>query len=175
MGKDAMLKAYNIADLRELARKRLPKGLFEFIDRGTEDEVSLANNRAIFERSQLDRNVAGMGTTLTAALVEGERVRLAHVGDSRAYLFREGELHRLTEDHTLVHRMVREGEISEAEAETHPHRSILTQVWGPADADHTEYLRVYIRQLRMKLEADPQRPEYILTEPGVGYRFLADE
>jgi len=55
------------------------------------------------------------------------------------------------------------------------HRSILTQVWGPADADHTEYLRVYIRQLRMKLEADPQRPEYILTEPGVGYRFLADE
>ena len=55
------------------------------------------------------------------------------------------------------------------------HRSILTQVWGPADADHTEYVRVYIRQLRRKLEADPERPEYILTEPGVGYRFLADE
>lgn len=55
------------------------------------------------------------------------------------------------------------------------HRSILTNVWGPADADHTEYLRVYIRQLRKKLEADPQRPEFILTEPGVGYRFLADE
>jgi len=87
-------------------------------------------NRSVFERSQLDRNVAGMGTTLTAALVEGERVRLAHVGDSRAYLFREGELHRLTEDHTLVHRMVREGEISEAEAETHPHRSILTRALG---------------------------------------------
>jgi two-component system KDP operon response regulator KdpE len=55
------------------------------------------------------------------------------------------------------------------------HRSILTNVWGSADADHTEYLRVYIRQLRKKLEADPQRPEFILTEPGVGYRFLADE
>lgn len=55
------------------------------------------------------------------------------------------------------------------------HRSILTNVWGPADADHTEYLRVYIRQLRLKLEADPQRPEFIVTEPGVGYRFLADE
>jgi len=55
------------------------------------------------------------------------------------------------------------------------HRSILTQVWGPEDADHTEYLRVYVRQLRKKLEADPERPEYILTEPGVGYRFLADE
>ncbi|HKZ54995.1 MAG TPA: response regulator [Anaerolineales bacterium] len=55
------------------------------------------------------------------------------------------------------------------------HRSILTQVWGPADADHTEYLRVYVRQLRKKLEQDPERPEFILTEPGVGYRFLADE
>jgi two-component system KDP operon response regulator KdpE len=55
------------------------------------------------------------------------------------------------------------------------HQSILTNVWGPADADHTEYLRVYMRQLRKKLEADPERPQYILTEPGIGYRFLADE
>jgi len=55
------------------------------------------------------------------------------------------------------------------------HQSILTNVWGPADADHTEYLRVYMRQLRKKLEADPQRPQYILTEPGIGYRFIADE
>jgi two-component system, OmpR family, KDP operon response regulator KdpE len=55
------------------------------------------------------------------------------------------------------------------------HQSILTHVWGPADADHTEYLRVYMRQLRKKLEADPERPQYILTEPGVGYRFVADE
>lgn len=55
------------------------------------------------------------------------------------------------------------------------HQSILTQVWGPADADHTEYLRVYMRQLRKKLETDPERPQYILTEPGIGYRFIADE
>ncbi|HJR79740.1 MAG TPA: response regulator [Anaerolineales bacterium] len=55
------------------------------------------------------------------------------------------------------------------------HQSILTHVWGPADADHTEYLRVYVRQLRKKLETDPERPQYILTEPGIGYRFLADE
>lgn len=55
------------------------------------------------------------------------------------------------------------------------HQSILTHVWGPADADHTEYLRVYMRQLRRKLEIDPERPQYILTEPGVGYRFIADE
>jgi two-component system KDP operon response regulator KdpE len=55
------------------------------------------------------------------------------------------------------------------------HQSILTHVWDPADADHIEYLRVYMRQLRKKLEADPERPQYILTEPGIGYRFIADE
>jgi len=55
------------------------------------------------------------------------------------------------------------------------HQSILTHVWGPEDADHTEYLRVYMRQLRKKLELDPERPQYILTEPGIGYRFIADE
>lgn len=54
------------------------------------------------------------------------------------------------------------------------HQSILTHVWDPADADHTEYLRVYIRQLRKKLEEDPEHPQYLITEPGVGYRFLAD-
>jgi two-component system, OmpR family, KDP operon response regulator KdpE len=54
------------------------------------------------------------------------------------------------------------------------HQSILTHVWGPEDANHTEYLRVYMRQLRKKLEDDPERPQYILTEPGIGYRFMAD-
>jgi two-component system, OmpR family, KDP operon response regulator KdpE len=55
------------------------------------------------------------------------------------------------------------------------HQSILSHVWGPADADHTEYLRVYMRQLRKKLEDDPERPKHILTESGIGYRFIADE
>ena len=55
------------------------------------------------------------------------------------------------------------------------HQSILTHVWGPADADHTEYLRVYMRQLRKKLESDPDRPQYLLTEPGIGYRFIAGD
>ena len=87
-------------------------------------------NRVVFERSLFDRAVAGMGTTLTVAVVEGTRVRLAHVGDSRAYLLRQGEMRQLTEDHTLVHRMVVEGEITEQEAEVHPHRSVLTRALG---------------------------------------------
>jgi protein phosphatase len=103
--------------------------LFERREGSLAEQVREAN-RAVFERSQRDRSVAGMGTTLTAALVDGDRVHLAHVGDSRAYLFRDGVLTMLTEDHTLVHRMVMEGEITEAEAETHPHRSILTRALG---------------------------------------------
>jgi len=55
------------------------------------------------------------------------------------------------------------------------HRGLLTSVWGPTEADHVEYLRVYVRQLRKKLEPDPERPQFVLTEPGVGYRFLADD
>ena len=55
------------------------------------------------------------------------------------------------------------------------HQMILASVWDPADRDHVEYLRVYIRQLRKKLEDDPDQPQYILTEPGVGYRFISDE
>ncbi len=55
------------------------------------------------------------------------------------------------------------------------HQSILAHVWDPADADHTEYLRVYMRQLRKKLETDPENPQIILTEPGIGYRFIADD
>ena len=55
------------------------------------------------------------------------------------------------------------------------HRSILTNVWDAADADHVEYLRVFIRQLRKKLEDDPEAPQYILNEPGIGYRFIAGD
>jgi two-component system, OmpR family, KDP operon response regulator KdpE len=55
------------------------------------------------------------------------------------------------------------------------HQSILTKVWGGADADHVEYLRVYIAGLRRKLESNPDEPQHILTEPGVGYRFYTGE
>lgn len=54
------------------------------------------------------------------------------------------------------------------------HRAILTAVWGPEYAEHVEYLRVYMRQLRKKLEADPEHPEILTTEPGIGYRFITD-
>jgi two-component system KDP operon response regulator KdpE len=55
------------------------------------------------------------------------------------------------------------------------HRQILTEVWGPSHAEQTHYLRIYVKQLRDKLEDDPVQPRYLLTETGVGYRLVADE
>ena len=93
------------------------------------DQVREAN-RAVFARSSEDLKVAGMGTTLTAALVEGDGLHLAHVGDSRAYLLRAGSLRQLTDDHTLVNRMVKAGEITREEAAVHPHRNVVTRALG---------------------------------------------
>ena len=93
------------------------------------DQVQAAN-RAVFERAGADRNLAGMGTTLTAAVIEGGLAHLVHVGDSRAYLLRAGALRQLTDDHTLVNRMVKAGEITSAEAEVHPHRNVLVRALG---------------------------------------------
>jgi len=95
-----------------------------------EERVRAANQR-IHEVSQEDRALNGMGTTLTAAYLDGDELALAHVGDSRAYLLRDGELSRLTRDHTLVEELVRRGELTEQEAAEHPQRSIITRALGP--------------------------------------------
>lgn len=88
-------------------------------------------NTEIYERAQSDADLGGMGTTLTAAFVDGERISLAHVGDSRAYRFRDGALERLTEDHSLVEELIRQGRLTAEEAEEHPQRSIITRALGP--------------------------------------------
>ena len=72
-----------------------------------------------------------MGTTLTAALVDGDEVAIAHVGDSRAYVYRDGELRLLTTDHSLVEELRRQGRLTEEQAEDHPQRSIITRALGP--------------------------------------------
>jgi protein phosphatase len=88
-------------------------------------------NREIFDLASTQRDRAGMGTTLTAAYLDGSELVIAHVGDSRAYLFREGSLTRLTQDHSLVDELVRRGKLSEEEAAEHPQRSIITRALGP--------------------------------------------
>lgn len=80
-----------------------------------------------------DPQLEGMGTTLTALLWTGQRLGLVHVGDSRAYLLRDGVLTQITQDHTWVQRLVDEGRITEEEATTHPQRSLLMRALGSGD------------------------------------------
>ena len=91
--------------------------------------VSRAND-AIWEKARSDPALRGMGTTCTLLMVDGDVAHIAHVGDSRAYLLRDGLFRQLTEDHTLVERMVREGRLSAEEAANHPQRSIITRALG---------------------------------------------
>jgi PPM family protein phosphatase len=92
--------------------------------------VREANTR-IYERARSEQQLAGMGTTLTAAYIVDAHIAIAHVGDSRAYLYRDGSLTRLTRDHSLVEELVLEGKLTEEQAAEHPQRSIITRALGP--------------------------------------------
>lgn len=87
-------------------------------------------NHAVWDAARGDPDLAGMGTTAVALLVEDARAALAHVGDSRAYLLRAGALRQLTHDHSLVAELVRRHELSESAARAHPHRHVLTRALG---------------------------------------------
>jgi protein phosphatase len=93
-------------------------------------EVVREANRVVFRKAAQDPGLAGMGTTLTAVVADDDGLHLAHVGDSRAYLVRDGRLKQLTKDHTVVQKLVDEGRLTEIEAGMHPQRSILTNALG---------------------------------------------
>jgi protein phosphatase len=99
-------------------------------DPGRLESLIKEANSAIWEKAQAEPSLQGMGTTCTLILVDDSQVHIGHVGDSRAYLFRDGELSQVTEDHTLVARMVKEGRLQPEEAERHPQRSIITRTLG---------------------------------------------
>ena len=94
-------------------------------------ELARAANARIHELSHSNAEQAGMGTTLTAAYVGEEEIAIAHVGDSRAYCMRDGELVRLTDDHSLVDELMRQGRLTPEEAVEHPQRSVITRALGP--------------------------------------------
>ncbi len=102
-------------------------------------------NAAIRRMARDDPDKSGMGTTFTAAMLEDGRLDVVHVGDSRAYLWRDGKLRQLTEDHSVVAELVKRGSISPEDAEHHPHRNVITRALG-AEAEvvvdsFSEYLR----------------------------------
>jgi PPM family protein phosphatase len=89
-------------------------------------------NRRVYARANEDTEAAGMGTTMTVALVDDERSRVTfgHVGDSRAYRVRDDQLEQLTDDHSLVGELIRSGKLTREEAEVHPQRSVITRALG---------------------------------------------
>ncbi len=96
-------------------------------------EIFQSANSEIHALAEKDSSRAGMGTTLTTAIVRGDDVSIAHVGDSRAYVLRDGELKQLTKDHSLVEELRRQGRLTDEQAEEHPQRSIITRALGPED------------------------------------------
>ncbi|HEY5610120.1 MAG TPA: Stp1/IreP family PP2C-type Ser/Thr phosphatase [Thermoanaerobaculia bacterium] len=136
----------------EIASKIAAETISEFIDQTKEDDgtwphaydehykrstnrlmaaLKVANTR-VLEAMRKDARLRGMGTTVVATLIEGETASVAHVGDSRAYLIRNSQMSRLTNDHSWVYEQVQAGMLTEAEAERHPLRNVITRALGGA-------------------------------------------
>jgi PPM family protein phosphatase len=122
------------AQAGELASRLAADALLEDDAAGTAEERVAAlvqeANRRVYQRSSEDAAVSGMGTTVTVALVDEGDVVLGHVGDSRAYRLHDGRLEQLTQDHSLVAELMRDGKLSPEEAEQHPQRSVITRALG---------------------------------------------
>jgi serine/threonine protein phosphatase PrpC len=104
-------------------------------DAGTElaDEIQTANS-LLSELVSTNPQLAGMGTTVTALLLHGDKLELAHIGDSRAYRLKNGVFEQITTDHTFVQRLIDEGRLRPEEADVHPHKNVLMRVLGDVDA-----------------------------------------
>jgi PPM family protein phosphatase len=131
----------------ELAVRQFEGGLPDGQDPGEALAALIQEaNARIHEQARSDAQHAGMGTTTTAAYLSGDTVVVAHVGDSRCYLLRDGDLIRLTRDHSLVGELVARGKLTEEQAESHPQRSVITRALGPEAS------------VEVDVEAFPARP-----------------
>lgn len=118
------------------------------------DRAIRAANDAVI-RTAMERDLYGMGTTLTALLFRGRTAVISHVGDTRAYQLRNGVLKQLTNDHTLVSILIRSGVITEEEAWTHPDRNVITRAVGVQGSVEPETLEVRVpRAARLLLSSD---------------------
>jgi serine/threonine protein phosphatase PrpC len=107
--------------------------------------LRLANTR-VLEAMRKDARLRGMGTTVVASLIDGDLASIAHVGDSRAYLIREGQMSRITNDHSWVFEQVQAGMLTEAEAEKHPLRNVITRALGGALTVNPEASEYQVRE-----------------------------
>lgn len=103
-------------------------------------------NRAVYAESLKDPTHRGMGTTAVCALVRQGRVHVAHVGDSRAYLCRPGELVQLTVDHTMVQQLVESGQITRQQAACHPNKNLITKALGVEPSIQGDYTSAPVKK-----------------------------
>lgn len=106
------------------------------------EKVFISANQAIATRALDESQCAGMGTTLTALWLAPNDVLVAHVGDSRAYLLRDGKLEQITTDHSIVAELVRKGVITPQEARKHPYRNVITRALGTSDSIEVDLLQL---------------------------------
>lgn len=97
-------------------------------------------NALIYQHSVDDRDLSGMGTTCDLAFVRDEMVHVVHVGDSRTYAIRGAKILQLTEDHSVVQEMVRNGELTPEQAQNHPNKNLITRALGVAKEVHIDYI-----------------------------------
>ncbi len=102
--------------------------------------VKLANLR-IYERALSDERLRGMGTTLVAAYFPGSRALIGHVGDSRAYLYRQGTMRQLTEDHSLLNDFLKSHQLTDAEVEAFPHKNVIVRALGMRNEVQVDLIR----------------------------------
>jgi len=107
---------------------------------------ALLKANSLILRLGQDQAYLGMGTTVTAARFGMGRLNIAHIGDSRAYLYREGELQLLTQDHSLVNELLQKGELTEEEAANHPRRNILTRALGTVESPQIDQFNLGVQQ-----------------------------
>ena len=135
-----LASAVAIDTIRKVEAPTEGEGMLEVLGHAIHDA-----NTKIAELIESDVSLEGMGTTVTGAMFDGAELGLAHIGDSRAYLFRDGHLERLTHDHTWVQSLVDDGKISESEAAIHPHRSLLLKVLNGQPTNDPDLTIVSVR------------------------------
>jgi PPM family protein phosphatase len=121
-------------------------------------------NTEIRRRARQDPDKSGMGTTFTAAMLEDGRLDVVHVGDSRAYLWRDDKLRQLTEDHSVVAELVRRGSITPEDAEHHPHRNVITRALGAEPEVVVDTFSEYLRDGDIVLLCSDGLSSYVAEE-----------
>lgn len=123
------------------------KSLFLCDDMDNEIRKLVENaNKAVFETSLQNPDASGMGTTLTMVVIVGERVTVAHVGDSRLYLIRDEMIQQITEDHTYICELIKNGTLTREEAEFHPRKHVITRAIGSSPDLEIDMLNLEIQE-----------------------------